>query len=89
MNENLHDTQFFQTVQENRMDVDQVLDLVYTALSEKGYNPVNQIVGYVLSGDPTYITSHKNARSLIMKVERDDILELLLSYYIRHKIDRH
>ena len=88
MNENLHDTQFFQTVQENKMDVDQVLDLVYTALSEKGYNPVNQIVGYVMSGDPTYITSHKNARSLIMKVERDDILELLLSYYIRHKIDR-
>ena len=65
------------------------MDLVYTALSEKGYNPVNQIVGYVMSGDPTYITSHKNARSLIMKVERDDILELLLSYYIRHKIDRH
>ena len=89
MNENLHDTQFFQTVQENKMDLDQVLDLVYTALSEKGYNPVNQIVGYVMSGDPTYITSHKNARSLIMKVERDDILELLLSYYIRHKIDRH
>ena len=89
MNENLHDTPFFQTVQENKMDVDQVLDLVYTALSEKGYNPVNQIVGYVMSGDPTYITSHKNARSLIMKVERDDILELLLSYYIRHKIDRH
>ena len=89
MNENLHDTQFFQTVQENKMDVDQVLDLVYTGLSEKGYNPVNQIVGYVMSGDPTYITSHKNARSLIMKVERDDILELLLSYYIRHKIDRH
>nr|WP_308508198.1 IreB family regulatory phosphoprotein [uncultured Stomatobaculum sp.] len=89
MNENLHDTQFFQTVQENKMDVDQVLELVYTALSEKGYNPVNQIVGYVMSGDPTYITSHKNARSLIMKVERDDILELLLSYYIRHKIDRH
>ena len=89
MNKNLHDTQFFQTVQENKMDVDQGLDLVYTALSEKGYNPVNQIVGYVMSGDPTYITSHKNARSLIMKVERDDILELLLSYYIRHKIDRH
>ena len=89
MNKNLHDTQFFQTVQEKKMDVDQVLDLVYTALSEKGYNPVNQIVGYVMSGDPTYITSHKNARSLIMKVERDDILELLLSYYIRHKIDRH
>ena len=89
MNENLHDTQFFQTVQENKMDVDQVLDLVYTALSEKGYNPVNQMVGYGRGGPPTYTTSHKNARSLIMKVERDDILELLLSYYIRHKIDRH
>ena len=89
MSENLHDTQFFQTVQENKLDVSQVLELVYDALSEKGYNPVNQIVGYVMSGDPTYITSHKSARSLIMKVERDDILELLLSYYIRHKIDRH
>lgn len=88
MNENLHDTQFFQTVQENKMDVSQVLELVYNALSEKGYNPVNQIVGYVMSGDPTYITSHKSARSLIMKVERDDILELLLSYYIKNKIDR-
>ena len=88
MSENLHDTQFFQTVQENKMDVSQVLELVYNALSEKGYNPVNQIVGYVMSGDPTYITSHKSARSLIMKVERDDILELLLSYYIKKKIDR-
>ena len=88
MSENLHDTQFFQTVEENKMDVSQVLELVYNALSEKGYNPVNQIVGYVMSGDPTYITSHKSARSLIMKVERDDILELLLSYYIKNKIDR-
>ena len=88
MSENLHDTQFFQTVQENKMDVSQVLELVYNALSEKGYNSVNQIVGYVMSGDPTYITSHKSARSLIMKVERDDILELLLSYYIKNKIDR-
>ena len=88
MNKNLHDTQFFQTVQENKLDVSQVLELVYDALSEKGYNPVNQIVGYVMSGDPTYITSHKSARSLIMKVERDDILELLLSYYIKNKLDR-
>ncbi len=87
MNENLHDTQFFQAIQENKMDVSQVLRLVYEALSEKGYNPMNQIVGYVMSGDPTYITSHKNARSLIMKVERDDILEELLSYYIENKYD--
>ena len=52
-----------------------ILKDVYEALTEKGYNPVNQIVGYIMSGDPTYITSHKNARSLIMKVERDEILE--------------
>ncbi len=85
MSANLHDTQFFQAVQDNKMDVTQVLQLVYEALSEKGYNPVNQIVGYVMSGDPTYITSHKSARSLIMKVERDEILEELLSYYIDQK----
>lgn len=85
MNANLHDTQFFKAVQENKMNVNQVLELVYEALSEKGYNPVNQIVGYVMSGDPTYITSHKSARSLIMKVERDEILEELLSYYIENK----
>ena len=85
MDRNIHDTQFFQAVQENKMNVNQVLQLVYEALSEKGYNPVNQIVGYVMSGDPTYITSHKNARSLIMKVERDEILEELLSFYIDKK----
>ena len=60
------------------MDVKEVLKLVYEAMKEKGYNPVNQIVGYVMSGDPTYITSHKSARSLIMKVERDEIVEELL-----------
>ena len=74
--------QFFCSVQENKLDVSQVLEQVYIALSEKGYNPVNQIVGYIMSGDPTYITSHKNARSLIMKVERDEILEELMRVYI-------
>ena len=78
----IHNTQFFKTIQDNKMDVSQVLEQVYVALTEKGYNPVNQIVGYIMSGDPTYITSHKNARSLIMKVERDEILEELLSVYI-------
>ena len=68
------------------MDVSQVLEQVYQALTEKGYNPVNQIVGYIMSGDPTYITSHKNARSLIMKVERDEILEELLSVYIHARL---
>jgi uncharacterized protein (UPF0297 family) len=54
-------------------------------MTEKGYNPVNQIVGYIISGDPTYITSHKNARSMIMKVERDEIVEELLKEYIRNQ----
>ncbi len=79
----INNTQFFRAVQEeNEMDVKQVLEQVYTALKEKGYNPVNQIVGYIMSGDPTYITSHNGARSLIMKVERDEILEELMSVYI-------
>ncbi len=82
----IHNTQFFQAVQENKMDVSQVLEQVYAALTEKGYNPVNQLVGYVMSGDPTYITSHKSARSLIMKVERDEILEELMSVYINAKL---
>ena len=78
----IQDTQFFKAVQENKMDVTEVLKLVYKALTEKGYNPLNQIVGYVMSGDPTYITSYNSARSLIMKVERDEIVEELLKNYI-------
>ena len=78
----VQNTQYFRAVQENKMDVKEVLKLVYEAMTEKGYNPVNQIVGYVMSGDPTYITSHKSARSLIMKVERDEIVEELLKSYI-------
>ena len=62
-----------------------VLDIVYNAMEEKGYNPVNQMVGYIMSGDPTYITSHKNARSMIMKVERDELVEELLRAYIKNK----
>ena len=79
-------TRHFRAVQENQLDVSEVLEQVYDALTEKGYNPVNQIVGYIMSGDPTYITSHKSARSLIMKVERDEILELLLSAYIEERL---
>ncbi|MCD8122667.1 MAG: IreB family regulatory phosphoprotein [Clostridiales bacterium] len=82
----IHNTQFFHAVQENKMDVSQILEEVYVALTEKGYNPVNQIVGYIMSGDPTYITSHKSARSLIMKVERDEILEELMTVYIDAKL---
>jgi len=59
-----------------------VLTMVYQALKEKGYNPLNQLVGYLLSGDPAYITSHKNARSLIRQVERDELLEEMVGTYL-------
>ena len=84
--QNLNNTQFFKVEKEPEMQVRDVLDIVYEALTEKGYNPVNQIVGYIMSGDPTYITSHNNARSLIMKVERDEIVEEVLQEYIKTKL---
>lgn len=84
---NIQDTQFI-TLQEKTADAAQVLEQVYIALTEKGYNPVNQIVGYIMSGDPTYITSHKNARSIIMKVERDELLEELMAVYIKTKLSQ-
>lgn len=76
-------TQHFRVQVEQDTGVKIVLSTVYEALTEKGYNPVNQIVGYIMSGDPTYITSHNNARSLIMKVERDELVEELLTQYIK------
>lgn len=76
-------TQFFKVEKEPEIRVKDVLEIVYRSLSEKGYNPLNQIVGYIMSGDPTYITSHNNARSLIMKVERDELVEELLSDYVK------
>jgi len=75
-------TQYFKVQKDADADVSEVIQSVYSALTEKGYNPVSQIVGYIMSGDPTYITSHKGARSLIMKVERDEIIEELLRFYI-------
>ena len=62
--------------------INQILAVVYKALSDKGYDPVNQIVGYIISGDPTYITGHNNARSLIRKIDRNELLEELVAYYI-------
>jgi uncharacterized protein (UPF0297 family) len=79
-------TQYFKIKQETDLKVSEIIALVYDALAEKGYNPVNQMVGYIMSGDPTYITSHKNARSLIMKVERDELIEEALTYYIKNKV---
>lgn len=79
------DTQVIKLPLEKELDVKDVLAQVYAALSEKGYNPVNQIVGYIMSGDPTYITSYQNARSTVMKVERDELVEELLKEYIKTK----
>lgn len=83
-NNDLGNTQFFRVDAEPETGVKVVLRAVYEALTEKGYNPVNQIVGYIMSGDPTYITSHKSARSLIMKVERDELVEEMLKEYIKN-----
>lgn len=82
--QDLESTQYFKVEAEPETGVKVVLSTVYEALSEKGYNPVNQIVGYIMSGDPTYITSHMGARSLIMKVERDELVEELLAEYIKN-----
>ena len=83
--QNINNTQYFKVEKEPELKVSDILTIVYRALSEKGYNPVNQIVGYIMSGDPTYITSYKNARSMIMKVERDELVEELLKEYIRNR----
>ena len=78
----LQKTQCIKVQLDQEVKVGEILKTVYEAMTEKGYNPVNQIVGYIMSGDPTYITSHKNARSLISKVERDELVEELLKVYI-------
>ncbi len=80
--QNINNTQYFKVHKDKEIIVGDVIRTVYAALTEKGYNPLSQIVGYVMSGDPIYITSHKGARSLIMKVERDEIVEELLRFYI-------
>ena len=77
-----NNTQYFRVHTESERVVRNILNNVYQALTEKGYNPVSQIVGYIMSGDPTYITSYNGARSMIMKVERDEIIEELLRDYI-------
>ena len=80
--QDINNTQFFKVEKAPELQVSDVIKIVYQALSEKGYNPVNQIVGYIMSGDPTYITSHKNARSMIRKIERDELVEEILKAYI-------
>lgn len=74
-------------VETERADPKKIILSVYQALSEKGYNPINQIVGYILSGDPSYITSYNGARSLVRKLERDEILEELVSNYVKNNLN--
>lgn len=81
-------TQKIPVIQDVKIPVSEVLERVYQALVEKGYNPVNQIVGYIMSGDPTYITSYGGARAMISKVDRDEILEELTSTYIETMQER-
>ena len=83
-NQDFGSTQYFKVEKEPENGVKVILAAVYEALTEKGYNPVDQIVGYIMSGDPTYITSYNGARSLVMKVERDELVEELLKAYIEH-----
>jgi uncharacterized protein (UPF0297 family) len=75
-------TMTFSIKPDNESEMHKVLSAVYAALKEKGYNPINQIVGYILSEDPTYITNHNNARSLIRKIDRDELLQTLVRSYL-------
>jgi uncharacterized protein (UPF0297 family) len=83
---NNESTQNITPIRDTDLDVKEIIGKVYDALTEKGYNPVSQVVGYIMSGDPTYITSYKNARSLIMKAERDEIIEVLFEDYIKNNL---
>ena len=75
-------TRKFKVPQEHSIEMKAILTSVYDSLQEKGYNPINQIVGYILSEDPTYITNHKNARTLIRKLDRDELLQELVREYL-------
>ena len=79
----MHDkTMTFSLAEERQEETRRILTSTYDALQEKGYNPINQIVGYILSEDPTYITTHNNARSLIRKIDRDELLQVLVKSYL-------
>lgn len=77
-------TMTFSLGNEQEQEIRRILLEVYEALKEKGYNPINQLVGYILSEDPTYITTYKNARSLILRIDRDTLLQTLIKYYMTH-----
>ncbi|HOJ09250.1 MAG TPA: IreB family regulatory phosphoprotein [Clostridiales bacterium] len=83
-----NETMMFNVDKDNADETHEILMTIYQALKERGYNPINQIVGYILSGDPTYITNHKNARSLVRKLERDELLEEVLKFYLESNKNR-
>ena len=85
MEKDLNYTMKFEGIADDKMSVGDSIDFVYKALLEKGYDPVNQIIGYLLSGDSSYITSYKNARTIIKKFERDEILEEVITHYLNRK----
>ena len=80
----MKETQSINTIMNQQVEVSQVLESVCSALRAKGYNPISQLVGYIMSGDPTYITSFNGARSMIMKVERDELVEEVLKDYVKN-----
>ena len=84
MDNNENKTMKFEVPKEVMTEPKEILLYIYKALKEKDYEPVNQIIGYILSGDPTYITSHKDARTIIKQIERDEILEEILRDYLKH-----
>ncbi len=82
--ENNQNTITFSLGNDQEMEVRRIMLEVYNALKEKGYNPINQLVGYIMSEDPTYITTHNNARNLIRRIDRDTLLQMLVKYYLTH-----
>ncbi|MDO5689177.1 MAG: IreB family regulatory phosphoprotein [Tissierellia bacterium] len=88
MNDKFNETMRFDPLKEAPKTVTEIIRSVYTALEKKGYDPKNQIIGYILSGDPTYITSHDNARNMIRQIDRDELLEELLTTYLEVKVDK-
>lgn len=84
MNKDNNETMMFKVPKEKAAEPKEILFEVFEALNEKGYDPINQIIGYILSGDPTYITSYNNARSMIRQVERDELLEEILTAYLKN-----
>jgi len=85
MNDN---TMMFKVDKDRQNEAKAIIAEVFGALNEKGYNPINQIVGYLLSGDPTYITNHKNARSVVRRLERDELLEEIIKFYLDNAIKK-